>query len=292
MFEEFMAHPDQQSQKEPTITIDFSCMVGRLDIKNKFSCIDSMSDIDIYNAFTTYFNDILDGIFDDKDEFYIRLFTIARFVTIATSAMYNITPTITQRRRLNKLAYYYLFLKGDRKSQEISSLMINFSKVVNKDMTPRLCGYGLSEEVATMIALARYSSEKEIINTRRLNRVIMQQPMKIMTEQMIVNIYCALYTSALDLFEGVMYDIVSYQTLNENGKEIYGTITLALLDIINELPMDLIKEVLRSFTTNQQMLHPDSRLRFNIESFCPEDYPRLDECIQWMKNNGEALPTT
>ena len=36
---------------------------------------------------------------------------------------------------------------------------------------------------------------------------------------MIVDIYCALYTSALDLFEGVMYDIASYQTLNENEKE-------------------------------------------------------------------------
>lgn len=291
MYEQFMRQPQTQ-QNTQTITVDFSNMIGGSNIKSKLSNIDSLTNADIYNIFGTYLNDILDCIFKDKDQQLIELFTNARFITIATQAMYNITPTTTQRRRLNKLAYDYLILKNDNKSKEISALMINFSKVVNKDITPRLCGYGLSEEVATMIALARYSSEREITNTKRLNRVIMQQPMKIMTEQMIVDIYCALYTSALDLFEGVMYDIASYQTLNENEKEIYGTITLALLDIINELPMSLIKEVLRCFTNNQQMLHPDSRLRFNIESFCPEDYPRLDECIQWMKNNGEQLPTT
>lgn len=291
MYEQFMRQPQTQ-QNTQTITVDFSNMIGGSNIKSKLSNIDSLTNADIYNIFGTYLNDILDCIFKDKDQQLIELFTNARFITIATQAMYNITPTTTQRRRLNKLAYDYLILKNDNKSKEISALMINFSKVVNKDITPRLCGYGLSEEVATMIALARYSSEREITNTKRLNRVIMQQPMKIMTEQMIVDIYCALYTSALDLFEGVMYDIASYQTLNENEKEIYGTITLALLDIINELPMSLIKEVLRCFTSNQQMLHPDSRLRFNIESFCPEDYPRLDECIQWMKNNGEQLPIT
>ena len=291
MYEQFMRQPQTQ-QNTQTITVDFSNMIGGSNIKSKLSNIDSLTNADIYNIFGTYLNDILDCIFKDKDQQLIELFTNARFITIATQAMYNITPTITQRRRLNKLAYDYLILKNDNKSKEISALMINFSKVVNKDITPRLCGYGLSEDVATMIALARYSSEREITNTKRLNRVIMQQPMKIMTEQMIVDIYCALYTSALDLFEGVMYDIASYQTLNENEKEIYGTITLALLDIINELPMSLIKEVLRCFTNNQQMLHPDSRLRFNIESFCPEDYPRLDECIQWMKNNGEPLPIT
>ena len=291
MYEQFMRQPQTQ-QNTQTITVDFSNMIGGSNIKSKLSNIDSLTNADIYNIFGTYLNDILDCIFKDKDQQLIELFTNARFITVATQAMYNITPTTTQRRRLNKLAYDYLILKNDNKSKEISALMINFSKVVNKDITPRLCGYGLSEDVATMIALARYSSEREITNTKRLNRVIMQQPMKIMTEQMIVDIYCALYTSALDLFEGVMYDIASYQTLNENEKEIYGTITLALLDIINELPMSLIKEVLRCFTNNQQMLHPDSRLRFNIESFCPEDYPRLDECIQWMKNNGEQLPIT
>lgn len=290
MYEDFIYQKPSNEEAKRYVSMNFSSMVDDGNIAEKFKDINNMTDGEIYNLFVMHFNDILDSIFENKDQQLIGLFTNARFIRMATQAMYVITPTVTPRRRFNKLAYDYLVLRNENKSKEISELLINFSKVVNKETIPVLCGLGLSEEVSTMIALARNSSEKEITNTKRLNRVIMQQPLKVMTEQMIVDIYCALYQSALDLFEGVMYDIVSYDTMNENEKEIYGTITLALLDIVNELPKDLIRGLLRSFAQNQQMLYPDSRLRFNIEAFCPEDYPRLDECIQMMKNNGEPLP--
>lgn len=291
MYEQFN---NARSQQHKNVTIDFTTnlLMTPDTLKQKFNNIDALSDKDLYDLFIKHFNDILDCIFKDKDKQMISLFTNARFITIATQAMYSLTISDTQRKRCNKLAYDYLVLKDDNKDENVSDLLISFSKVINKDVIPRLCGLGLSGNVSSMIALARYSSDKETNNVKRLNKVIMKQPSKIMTEQMIVDIYCILYTSALDLFEGVMYDIASYQNLNNNEIEIYGTISLALLDIINELPLNLIEEVLRRFVDNKQMLYPDNGLRFNIESISPEDYSRLLSVIDKLKAEHVYIPTT
>lgn len=289
MFEEFA-----KAKQHDTVTIDFTknLLMTPDMLREKFLHIDTMSDADLYNLFKQYFNEILDTIFVNKDQYMISLFTNARFITVATQAMYSIEITNTQKKRCNKLAYDYLVKKEGIKDETVSDLLVSFSKVINKDVIPRLCGLGLSGNVSSMIALARYSSEKEIINVKRLNKVIMKQSAKIMTEQMIVDIYCILYKSALDLFEGVMYDVVSHQNMNQNEKEIYGTISLAVLDIINELPLNFIEEVLRRFTDNKQMLYPDSGLRFNIESFSPQDYPRLLAIIDKLKAEHVFIPTT
>lgn len=289
MFEEFA-----KAKQHDTVTIDFTknLLMTPDMLREKFLHIDTMSDADLYNLFKQYFNEILDTIFINKDQYMISLFNNARFITVATQAMYSIEITDTQRKRCNKLAYDYLVKKEGVKDETVSDLLVSFSKVINKDVIPRLCGLGLSGNVSSMIALARYSSEKEIINVKRLNKVIMKQSAKIMTEQMIVDIYCILYKSALDLFEGVMYDVVSHQNMNQNEKEIYGTISLAVLDIINELPLNFIEEVLRRFTDNKQMLYPDNGLRFNIESFSPQDYPRLLAIIDKLKAEHIYIPTT
>lgn len=288
MFEEFIIN---NNVPEKTITIDFSknMFISEENIKDYFSDIDNMDDKSIYDLFIKYFNEILDSIFNLKDAYMLSLFVNSKFISIATKAAYSLTITDGQRKKCNKLAYDYLIKKQNRDA-EISNLLMSFSKVINKDVTPRLCGLGLTSDLSSLIALSRFSSEKEILNTKRLNKILMRQPPKIMTEQMIVDIYCILYKSALSLFEGCMYDVYSNQNMNDNENEIYGTITLAMLDIINELPKNLIKEVLIRFTDNNKILYQDNNLRFNIESFSPEDYPRLIEVIDQLKSDDIFIP--
>lgn len=291
MFEEF----SKKVQKDNSVTIDFSNALAMTPemIKEKFSDVNSLDDAALYELFKKYFNEVLDVIFTTKDPYMISLFTNSRCIVAVTQAAYSMQQlSDTQRKRCNKLVYDYIIRKEEDRNEAISDLLISFSKVINKDITPRLCGAGLSANVATMLALSRYSSEKEITNVKRLNRIIMKQPSKLMTEQMIVDIYCILFNSALNLFEGVMYDIVSPQNMNENEAEVYGTITLAVLDIVNELPLNTIKELMNRFIDNKRMLYPDNRLRFNIKSFSPEDYPRISHIIDELEFNNVIIPTT
>lgn len=289
MYDEFMT----KKKDEVYINVDFSnnIFVAPENIKDKFANLNQMSDEQIYNIFVQYLDTILDSIFRVRDPQMIQLFTDQRFITIITRAAHSMQFTDTQKKRCNKLVYDYVVKSHDR-DEMTHDLLVEFSRAVNKDVIPKLCGFGLSSKTAAKIAMARYSSEKEILNTKRLNKIIVKEPYQIMTEQMIVNIYCALYTSALDMFEGVMYDVVSYQSMNNNSIEVYGTITLAVLDILDQLPMNIIKEVLRRFSENYFMLHADSALRFNIESFSPEDYPRINSMLIQLENEGITFPRT
>jgi len=290
MYDQFIQRPVKPRQDA---IVDFSNNIWLSPemLKAKFVDIDNVTDKELYDLFVKYFTDILDSIFNQKDKTMIDLFTNTRFITIATQALYSIVLTDTQRKRCNKMAYDYIILKNEHKTEAVQDLLISFSKVVNKDIIPLLCGLGLTANVASMLALARYSSEKDVINVKRLNRVIMAQSSKIMTEQMVVNIYCKMFTRITPLFEGVMLDIVSCQNLNDNEAEIYGTISLAILDIANDLPMSLIHELLSSFIEDKQMLYPDSRLRFNLESFSPDDYPRISRELDNLKLAGVHIPT-
>ena len=178
----------------------------------------------------------------------IEIFTVPKFIISITQAMYSITPSHVTRRRLNKMCYDYLVLEGEHhKDGYVSGLLMTLSKTVNRDRIPVLCTIPLSEDLASMLSLARYSSEKDVTNVKRLNRVLMVQPLNTITEQKIIDIYLALFDHVLPLFTGVMLDVVSPQTLNEDDAEIYGLITLAILDIMEELPLADIKKGLILF---------------------------------------------
>ena len=132
--------------------------------------------------------------------------------------MYTITPDHVSRRRLNKMCYDYLVLdKNNIKDEYVSGLLMTLSKTVNRDKIPTLCAIPLPEDIASLFALSRYSSEKEIINVRRLNKALMKQSVSVITEQRIIDIYLALFDHVLPLFTGVMLDVISPQSLNENS---------------------------------------------------------------------------
>ena len=109
--------------------------------------------------------------------------------------------------------------------------------------------------------------------------------------QKIVDIYLALFEHVLPLFTGVLLDVVSPQNMNSNSSEIYGLITLAMLDIMNELPIADIKTGLVRFEETRQIWYPDSPLRLNLESCSEEDYPRVLCAIDQLKTEGVYITT-
>ena len=208
--------------------------------------------------------------------------------------MYNIPPeniTSQTKRRLNKMSFDYLMIDENDRDKYISGLLMALSKTVNRDKIPRLCTIALPEDMSSLLSLSRYSSEKEVLNVKRLNKVLMSQPLTSLSEQKIVDIYLALFEHVLPLFTGVLLDVVSPQNMNSNSSEIYGLITLAMLDIMNELPIADIKTGLVRFEETRQIWYPDSPLRLNLESCSEEDYPRVLCAIDQLKTEGVYITT-
>lgn len=283
-----------------SVTIDFSANVLLTNdmLAEKIKSLDNLSDQDIYILVRDYYDTILTDIFESKDNNkksdFIDLFMQPKFIIALTQVMYNIPPeniTSQTKRRLNKMSFDYLMIDENDRDKYISGLLMALSKTVNRDKIPRLCTIPLPEDMASLLALARYSSEKEVLNVKRLNKVLMSQPLTSLSEQKIVDIYLALFEHVLPLFIGVLLDVVSPQNMNSNSSEIYGLITLAMLDIMNELPIADIKTGLVRFEETKQIWYPDSPLRLNLESCSEEDYPRVLCAIDQLKSEGVYITT-
>lgn len=283
-----------------SVTLDFSANVLLTNdmLADKIKSLDNLSDQDIYILVRNYYDTILTDIFESKDNNkksdFIDLFMQPKFIIALTQVMYNIPPeniSSQTRRRLNKMSFDYLMIEENDRDKYISGLLMALSKTVNRDKIPRLCTIPLPEDMASLLALARYSSEKEVLNVKRLNKVLMSQPLTSLSEQKIVDIYLALFEHVLPLFTGVLLDVVSPQTMNSNSSEIYGLITLAMLDIMNELPIADIKTGLVRFEETRKIWYPDNPLRLNLESCSEEDYPRVLCAIDQLKSEGIYIAT-
>lgn len=280
-----------------SVTLDFTSNVTLTPemLVNKLKNINVMTDKEVYELVNDYYEDILTDIFikkekQEKSEF-TDLFTVPKFIIALTQVIYTLTPSHTTRRRLNKMSYDYLVLKERNRDTYVSGLLMALSKTVNRDKIPKLCTLPLPEDLASLLALSRYSSEKEVLNVKRLNRVLLNQPADSITEQKIVDIYLSLFEHILPLFTGVMLDVISPQNLSPNTAEVYGLITLAALDIMNELPIVDIKKGLTMFDEDRKIQYPDSPLRINLESCSQEDYPRLLKAIDLLKQEGVYIST-
>ena len=262
-------------------------------IKNKLFNLDNLSDQDLYNFVYKTYNYILDEMFIAKNGDLIKfLYTNSRFLMTFNSVLGrpDIELSYLQTIYCNKLAYDYFTAKGDKDSY-IKDLLVNLIKTVNRSVMPSLIGLGLNEELAAYLVNARYSSLKENIQVRRLNLIIMNQPSEVMTVQMIVYIYGKLFERITPLFDGIMYDYWSNDQLVGNEmEEIYATINVAILEIVNNLPEDIMYHLLRNFRETYDLVNLNKKIRFNIYSFCKEDYPRLDYTLELLKQDGIVLP--
>ena len=267
---------------------------GNIDIiKSRLFGLDKLSDQDAYNLIYKTYPYILDEMFISKNMDLIKfLYTNPRFVMNLGNVLSRpeIRLNYTQTIYCNKLAYDFFIARGD-KDEYIKTLLINLVKTVNRNVLPGLIGLGLSEELAAVLANARYSTLKDNVQVKRLNLEIMKMSSSVMSVQMIVDIYGKLFDKITPLFTGIMYDHWNPdQFKTKDMEEIYGTINVALLEIVNNLPENMMYQLLKNFYESHQLIHLNEKVRFNIYSFCKEDYPRLYYTLQCLNNEKIVLP--
>lgn len=262
-------------------------------LKNQLLNNDKLSDEGLYQLIRKTYTYVLDEEFIANNANLIRsIFTNSRFLMNFNTAITRpeINLSLSQVINCNRLIYDYLTARCE-KDDYIKALLLNLAKTLNRNKTPGLIGLGLNEELVNRLVNARYSSVKEEIQVKRLNLIIMNQYTDIMSVQMIVDIYGKLFDRITPLFSGIMYDHWSLeQFANQEMEDIYATINLALLEIVNNLPEDMMYLLLKNFYDTHVLINTDKKLRFNIYSFSHDDFPRLSNTLEILRHEGIVLP--
>lgn len=229
---------------------------------------------------------------------YIVLLLNERFIQVFTRAInniYKVTPTLDYsiKSGINKIVYNFMYspYASDDKFVSIREFMLNLGRITNKDTTPMLMAKGFNEDISTMLALTRYSTEDEMVNVHRLNNLILQYPVEIMTTQNIMNIYLSLFSSLTVVLEGSMFNLQdTAMVLNndENKVEIYGRISLAILLLLEDMTLENIKSVLSSYSGDYTLLHSGENVRFSFRSISA-DFPRINSVVAIMVHQEGVL---
>lgn len=294
MFDELFEKVKKQP-KEEYISIDLNAPEYSVSIlRERLANIDKVSEKDLYEVMKNNYRVILNDIFVDKNPSNLSLLTNPKFLTVLIQVLGSVEISYDDRICCNKMTYDYFTvgasnLIDDDNREYIGQLMMTLSKTVNRDKIPSLLGYGIPEDLANQLILSRYSTNNEEVNIKRLNFVILTSTLEMMTEQRIVWIYETLFTNMTVLFEYVMFDHYDKFTGPEQ-EEIYSTMTLALLDILNEQPLNNIMIVLNNYANDFMLSVTGHSTRCSLRTLS-NDYFRINQAVQYLTQvNNVYIP--
>lgn len=227
-----------------------------------------MSDEELSVLLKESYEDILKCIFEQDDLQYLQFVTTPRFISTLTRIVSTHSKELQYPTRIhiNKLVYDYITSQPsdgiDDNTIYMNTLMLNLAKIVNEQYIRSLIGIGLGSELADYMALARYSSNSESINIRRVNFIICTNLVKdynmndevdrAAAEQMVINIYSKLFNRLTNLFESTMFDVYNLDDVwvTDQIGEMYSITTNAVLDILNNMKMSDIRSVLMTYAND------------------------------------------
>lgn len=256
-------------------------------IKNKLFNINSLTDAELMDIVKKSYDYILNDIYNKNNEF-LPLFINSRFLTMFLQVIRSVQLTELQKITVNKICYDYHTTIMEKDSL-VTDMLFNMSRVVNQNVLPGLLGLGLNEQLADYLALSRFSTTKDLVNVKRVNFIITRQPSSLMTEQMIVNIYSKLYDSVTPLFTGTLLDVEEFEDEDEESSLIYSTISNAVLDILETLPLEQIRQVLLSYNITRVSFNQGKEVRFTMNALS-DDYSRINMVVESLRQEGVYLP--
>lgn len=290
MYQPFNGFFDKAMKTQPQnnfIQADFNSL-NKNAFKNSLNGILDMDEhhiaVIVKNNIDEIAGDILSGNIP-----YISIFNNNNFINGFIRAIGSIPIDHTVRLACNKLTYDYF--TSENAVSEIKQKYLHISRVVNRQEINKLMSLGIDENTACNLALCRYSSNNEPTNVKRLNFALYHRDANIMTEQMIVWIYEKLFDRISPLFYGIMFEVYSpqeEQDFGENFIEIYGTVSLACLDILNNMTSENITTVINSYVKDWEY-NGKPRVRFSLRSLSG-DYSRISRVVDNIIANGKYVP--
>lgn len=291
-------HPVEMIRLIPTENPNINIGILKQNIEN----MDNLNETELRNMIGRSLKSILKNLFGKEAHKYARYFQNLRFL----DAFIDVISTINYIEkddvvRINTLCYHYITLPNDKKDYKVTSRMMKISRIVNKHSLPSLLGLGLSENLACTLLIARYSDIDLEICVKRVDFIIMTQPKTIMSLNMIEEIIKRLYNIMEDyfrIFPYFMMDVIPDYDDNdettwwvtEDVDEVSSTMNLAMLNIMDNLPSQLIRNTIVNYTEGCDIVYKNRKLRFSLRSLS-DDYYRINAVIEHlMYNEGIIVP--
>ena len=239
----------------------------------------------IKNNLDVIASDILEG-----DTIYAPLLVDYRFISCFIRVINSVPIDFQIKLACNKITYDY-FTWNENKDVKIKQEYLNMSKVVNRDAIVHLIGIGLDENTASNLALCRYSTTNENTNAKRLNFTIYNKDPNVMTEQTIIWIYEELFDKVTDLFMAIMFETYTsaeFADFGDDFEQVYGTVGLAILTILNNMPSEKIRKILLSYSIEWEYAkRPITRFSLHALS---GDFNRITRVIDLLAEAGHPIP--
>lgn len=281
-------------KEEEKVTVEYNIMNNASINRDLFKrTLHNMNNMDNSNlkAFIQANTDQIINDIINNDADYVGIFQDYRFLDLFTEIIGSSTITYNTILGCNKLSYDYMTLSEDHIDNMVKNKLINLSNIVNRTTIKRLMDLGLSTIDACNIAICRYSSGNEKINTERLNFMLCKMNSNIVTLQNIIYIYEILYDSISSLFSGIMFETYTEDEEDDFGYDFmnnYSNISIAILTIVNNLPSDKIDTLLRGYV-EEWKTNKCPQTRFSFRSIS-NDYSKITNVVEGLIASDIYIP--
>lgn len=256
--------------------------------------ISSMSDQELFDFVKNHYKNILDTVFEKQE--LIKYFIDLRFLQAITSVLSNTKIEHLTKVNACKMVFDYMSLPNDKRDPMVYAAIQNFGKAVTKDTLPYLISNGIPEYYALYMTCAMYSTSNMHINIQRLHYIIATSEPETFSEQGIINTYIHMSRynglTMTNLLSSFMLNTDDRNITNEYISEMYSTISLAVLDMLNSMTSNDIKIVLTAYSNEFIMTYGGDRtiVRFSLRDGISNDYERIKEIANNLTEAGYYVP--
>lgn len=255
--------------------------------------VSKMNDQELFEFVKVHYKNILGTVFDNPEK--IKYFIDIRFLQAITSVISNTKIDHLTKMNACKIVYDYMSLPIDKRDPMVYTCIQNFGKAVLKDTIMYLVSNGIPEYYVLYMTCALYSSKSMHLNIQRMHYIIATSEPGTFTEQGIINTYIHMsryhdLTMSYLLSSFMLNEDRNIQ--NEYMSEMYSTISLAILDMLNSMTSQDIKTVLTVYSNEFIMKYGGDRnlVRFSLRDGISGDYDRIKEIANNLTDSGYYVP--
>ena len=270
-------------EKDRTLTIpEFTTEDATLDsVAQALTSIDDLTDTQLFEMIQKNYKLFLDDKYllnYNYRQTVIDIFSDERFLKFLIKVLSQEILSDKIITCCNKVAWDYMWQQNE-KNEEISKMLMELSDTVNRTIVSLLSAY-VPLHLARKIAMARFSSFKEMKNIQRANYIIVKHGGNISVQD-IVNVYGIIYryTRLTTVFLGIMFDVAT--TDNPEEAERIGKINTAIIEILEKGMSEKDIALILNNYANELAFEPRP-YRFSMFSCNKYDYPRINKILQSM----------
>lgn len=265
-------------------------------LEGKMMDVKNMSNEELFDFVKRNYVEIIRMIFSGKEneQKYLSLFLDNRFLTNLVTVLSNAQQIpLDIKTNACKIAFDYMSSTKMQKDEMTFSLIKQIAEIVNRDTLFDLLRT-VPRDLALYLTVAKYSTNSESINIQRMNFIIAQTGSTIFNEQKIIDVFIHFgkYSGMrmTNLLESHMFS-VDPTNMTEDMEEMYSVISLAILDMMNHMSSQEIRQVLMNYSNDFMMKYnSDYRVvRFSLRNLSG-DYDRITMMADMLSNEGYNIP--